>query len=209
MNEKLLILESNWADAEANYLLDSRSVSQIYGSIEKLLSVGDHPLSIIQRPLLKCRFAKDLEQFVSLESNKRGINVVILCGHGWINRGHSISRQLTAIDGEINLSVEIRKLKEKLGRTIIVLDSCSVGEKVKSFRAASGALGVIGFARDVNWVDSAVFILAVLCHFHQEGVFFMQKKSAVRPKRVMERLHASHYGSFFEELGVEYAFAEV
>ena len=203
MNEKLLILEANWAEDDGDYLLDSRSASQVYGSLERLLANDDYPLTIIQRPLLKCRFKKDVEQFVNLESNKKGLNVILLSAHGALERDDC--RELDAIDGRIDVSAEMKKLKPVLHRSIIILDSCGVGENIKSFLAASGALGVIGFSKTVDWVDSAVFVLALLCRLRAEGVFSM-KKSAIRPRKVMEALEQSHYSQFFEVLGVEYEF---
>lgn len=170
MNEKVLILEANWAEEDDNYISDSRSTSKIYSSLETLLSLHNEPIQIIQRPLLKCRFNDDIEQFVNLEANKKGVNVVVLSAHGnkkTRTKGKKTihSRKISAIDGEINLSKKIRNLSTKLDRTIFVLDSCEIGGSLVSFRKASGALGVIGFSEEVDWIDSAVFILALLLKY--------------------------------------------
>ncbi|WP_088188050.1 hypothetical protein [Desulfosporosinus sp. FKA] len=214
MNRRLLILESNWAEDDDSYIKDSRSTTKIYTSIETLLSVNDSPVQIIQRPLLRSRFVKDIEQFIDLDSNKTiGINIVILSAHGRIKKvklkEHNVHyRKLSAIDGEINLNIENNKIKELLHRTIIILDSCSVGSNLQDFLETSGALGVIGFSEDVDWIDSAVFILALLCKFQNEDVFLMKRKSYVRPKKIIEQMKKSHYEPFFEKLGIEYCFNE-
>lgn len=211
MNQKLLILESNWAEDEDNYITESRSTSRIYSSIETLISLSNKPLQIIQRPLLACRFVKDIEQFTGLDENKKGVNIIILSAHGNLNKKRKkkksiYCRQLYAFDGNINISIEIRKVAQLLNRTIIILDSCSVGTNIKSFLKASGALGVIGFSKDIDWVDSAVFILALLCKYQEEGVFGMKRVSPVKPEQILDQMKSSHYKPFFDELGVEYCF---
>jgi hypothetical protein len=210
MNRKLLILESNWAENEDDYIKDSTSTSKIYSSIETLLSLHSKPLQIIQRPLLACRFIKDIEQFTNLAENKKGINIIILSAHGSLDkRRKRIARNLRAIDGDINISTEIRKVSRLLNRTIIILDSCTVGTNIKSFLEASGALGVVGFSKSIDWIDSAVFILALLCKYHEEGVFFLQRKTSVKPKQILEDMEKGLYRLFFDELGIEYKFAEL
>lgn len=211
MNRKILILESNWAENEVDYIKDSRSTTKIYSSIESLLSLHDKPLQIIQRPLLACRFVIDIKQFINLDENKKGINIIIISGHGSLDRKTKngkkrLSRKLSAIDGDINISIEIRKLSELLSRTIIILDSCTVGTKISSFKKISGALGVIGFSESVDWIDSAVFIFSLLCKYQEQKVFFLQRKSHIKPKQILDKMKSSHYGPFFEELGIEYDF---
>ena len=166
----------------------------------------------ITRPLLAMRFSDDIFQFVSLPSNERGPNFVILSAHGY----HTFSdrrkhrRILGAIDGEINISREIIDLvkfhESPLKRTIFILDSCTVGEGIRAFLRASGALGVIGFSEAAEWIDSSVFILALLLKFQQEGVFQMKRVSPTRPDRVLQQMEKDVYRSLMGSLGVKYEF---
>lgn len=210
--EKILILESSWATNDGNYIKDSRSTSEIYSSFQSILSVQEIPVFAITRPLLAMRFRDDIFQFVSLPSNERGPNFVILSAHGY----HTFSdkrkhrRVLGAIDGEINISFEIIHLvknhENPLKRTIFILDSCTVGEGIRAFLRASGALGVIGFSEAAEWIDSSVFILALLLKFQQEGVFQMKRVSPTRPNQVLQQMKQGVYQSLVNSLGVEDAF---
>lgn len=213
MNEKILILEGNWAEEDDDYISNSCSATRIFTSVEALLSVHDIPIKIIQRPLLKCRYKEDIRQFVNLEANKKGINLIILSAHGekglkrkrgW-RRIHS--RKIKAIDGDINLSTGsgIKQLSSELGRTIMILDSCEVGKSLKSFKEFSGALGVIGFSKDVDWIDSAVFILALLLKYQSEKVF-SKKVLLKKPKKILKEMEKGAYKLLMGKLGVEYEF---
>jgi len=109
----------------------------------------------VVRPLLNCRFPRDIEEFVGLPCNKKGVNVVILAGHGrheWIDsKERRIHRRtIKAIDAEIRIGQNIRSISDKLKRTIFILDSCEIGKGADSFRKAAGALGVLGFATPVR-----------------------------------------------------------
>lgn len=152
--------------------------------------MDNKPIQIIQRPLLKCRYKEDITQFVNLPANRKGVNVIILSGHGkkkkLKKRGRILhSRKISAIDGNIPLSVEIKEISSELGRTILILDSCDIGKSLESFRKASGALGVIGFSTKVDWIDSVVFILALLFKYREKGVFSLERKSLIRPKGIL------------------------
>jgi DNA helicase HerA-like ATPase len=207
--EKLLILESAWSDDIA----DSRETREIYASLETLLSLQDDPMRIIQRPLISSRYIDDINQFVSLESNRKGPNVVVLSAHGsydsnFDNKGKlKHTRQLTAWDGDVNISRDIRKIEGNLSRTIFVLDACEIGTEIKSFRAASGALGIIGFSESVDWIDSSVFVLALLLRLQKSGVFQMERARPERPKNILDEMRNGHYKSLMDSLKVEYAFA--
>lgn len=212
--EKILILESSWAEQEEHYISDSRSTSRIYGGFEAVLSVHDKPVFTVVRPLLKSRYLSDIEQFITLQANRKGPNIIILSAHGRHElvkkrdkRKHR--RILEAIDGKINLSKGIRKLSSQLNRTIFLLDACWVGTNVESFRKASGALGVIGYSEEVDWVDSSAFILALLMNYQKGGIFQMQRVSPVKPQKVLGRMRNGAYKSLMEELGVEYNFRAI
>jgi hypothetical protein len=111
------------------------------------------------------------------------------------------------------MSTGIRKLNAELARTIIVLDACKVGTKIGSLREAAGALGTIGFSKDVSWVDSSIFVLALLLRFQQHGVFHLKRarKSTglTQPKaeKVLEEMKDGPYKSLWDYLGVESTFA--
>ncbi len=210
--EKILILESTWAEDAGNYISDSRSTARIYLSFESLLSLHDEPVFAVHRPLLAGRYISDIRQFVSLPSNLNGPNVVILSAHGSFSRvkkGHRLvnRRRMSAIDGEIRLSKDIHSLQGDLSRTIFVLDSCDIGSRVAAFRRASGALAVVGFSESVDWVDSAAFILALLLHLQSAGTFHAQRNLQKRIEHVINLMREGPYESLATALGLEVAFA--
>ena len=209
-NEKILILEAPWSDD----IEDTYSAHDIYASADTLLRLGPVPIRMIHRPLVSSTYLSDITRFVNLECNRRGPNVVILSAHGSrkITSKRKIRHKLEAIDGEIDISKEIRKLKQSLGRTIIILDSCDIGKDVRVFREASSALAVIGFENDVSWIDSAVFVLALMLNFHEEGVFHLErarsssKETQSLPEKVTKSMLEGTYRSLGESLGVECSF---
>ena len=209
--EKILILESSWAESDDRYVADSRSTSKIYSGIESLLSIHDKPVFSINRPLLKDYYISHIEQFIKLPSNKKGINVIVLSAHGsheLIEKGdRSVHRRiLKAIDGDINISKDIRKLSKKLNKSIFILDACNVGVNSESFREASCALGVIGFSEATDWIDSSVFILALLLKFQAKGIYNRSNISRDLPDRILKTMESGSYRSLFEKLGVNYSF---
>jgi hypothetical protein len=211
-NEKILILESSWAERDKEYISDSRSSSRIYRGVESLLSTGDNSILIINRPLLTSRFTKDINLFLQLPCNRKGINIVIISGHGkhkllWDPKGLKKHRRIIeSIDGELNISTEVRELKGKLSKTIFILDSCYVGQNPDSFLKASRALGFIGFQKRVNWIPSVIFILALLSHFHEERVFNSRNSNGNKLQNILERMKSGTYLSIMKELGVAFRF---
>jgi len=214
MLSRLLILEGSWGEKPNDYISDSLSTTRVYSALEALLWIHGTPIRIIQRPLLNGRFISDLHQFTSLRSNKTGINIVVLTAHGkkrskqkLHSRRKTHKRTLRAIDGTLNLSAKIQKLSQKLSRTILIIDSCQVGADLGSLLQASGALGIIGFAADVDWIDSSTFVLAILLKFHEEGVFTSTKSRALTAaRRVMSQMESGAFSSLWEELEAEYLF---
>ena len=202
-NEKILILEAPWSDDIEN----TKTTREIYTSAETLLRLGPHPIRIIPYPLVSATYRDVIKHFTNLQCNKHGPNVIVLSAHGshTLSKENKNRRHLVAFDGEINISREFRLLKGNLGRTIIVLDSCEVGTNIKSFRNASGALGVIGFTKDVSWVDSPVFILAVLLHFQEEGVFHLERDRNKTIRDTIKTMLEGMYKSFETSLGIEYS----
>jgi len=216
-HEKILVLESTWAEEPDEYLTDTSSSSQVYRALEVMASTQEHPITTVVRPLLAKRFARDLRGFTALPANTGGNNVIVLCGHGDLaevdvgKRKKRVKhrRVLKAYDGDLDLDAEIKVAAEEssLERSIIILDSCFVGEAPKKFRRRCGALGVIAFREEVDWVDSSVFVLGLLLHFMEEGIFHMKRRSPVRPKRVLEAMTEGPYASLAEALGVTSAWA--
>jgi len=212
--EKILILESSWADEREDYMSDSRSTARIYLSFETLLSLHKVPVFAIHRPLLAGRYLKDIRQFVSLPANATQMNIVILSAHGTYTRVQKGDkkvnrRRLHAIDGQIRLSSDIHKLKGQLDRTVFILDACDVGSRVAEFRRAAGALGVIGFSQAVDWADSAVFVLALLLHIQTRGIF-QEPQSSARAivRHLVHDLRQGTYKSLAKALGLEVAWAD-
>lgn len=211
-NPKILLLEAPWShDIE-----DTLASRDVYTSAETLLQMGDDPVRIITRPLLKATYLDDIERFVDLDCNQHGVNVIIFSAHGGrsfrksARKGLTIRRELTAFDGDINLSGGIRELKGKLDRSLLVLDSCKVGLAIGKFQGVSGALGVLGFANNVDWVDSAVFILAVLFRLHESGALQSTggggEPNGNTAKEAIAEMTSGPYASLASSLRVEDAF---
>ena len=211
--EKLLILESSWSQD----ITDSRTTKEVYTSLQTLLSLQDEPIRIIQRPLISKTYISDIEKFVELDANQKGPNIIILSAHGSYNdvgkKGKVVHRrELQAFDKKINLSRDIRKISEKIQRTIFILDACEIGEGIASFLKASKALGVIGFTESVDWIDSSVFILALLLKFQQNGVFHLQRARKSTdfitplPEKVLMEMKDGKYKLLAKSLGLKYKF---
>ena len=213
-NEKVLIFEAPWSQ----HIAETRATKDIYTSAETLLQNSSVPVRIIQRPLVSSTYRKDIEDFAALECNQRGPNFIVFSAHGSFSqirgkKGRRIyRRKLEAFDGELNLSIGIQAVSAHLHRTIVILDSCAVGTEITSFYRASGAAGVIGFDENVDWVDSTMFILAILLRFHSEDVMGLErirrttKKTVSRAQRVLEGMTQGSWKSLAKSLGVQYYF---
>lgn len=215
--EKLLILESKWSDE----ITDTRSSTEIYTSIESLLSLQEDPARIINRPLLSSLYLEDINQFVSLKANETGPNIIVLAAHGnhtTIKRGgKTVNRRvLDGYDAEIHLSTDMQKYVKKYGdnlkRSIFILDSCQIGTNVSGFLNVSKAYGVVGFSKNVDWIDSAVFTLALLLKFQQKGVFQLKRarksngNQVPMPEKIIQGMKSGFYSPLMDALGVEYKF---
>ena len=205
-NEKILILESPWSDE----IDRTQSTREIYTSAETLLRLGPRPVRIIQRPLVSSLYLDDIRNFVGLKCNKNRPNIIIFSAHGSkkLTRKNRIRRTLTAFDRDVNISRDIRTLNGVLDRSIIILDACGVGDHIESFRRAAGALAVIGFKEDVDWIDSSVFVLAFLLYIHHYDVLVKKSKGNKRLLKAMKDMLTGAYKSFREPLGIEYSVAK-
>lgn len=208
-NEKVLIFEAPWSSK----IDRTQATREIYTSAETLLRVGPEPVGIIHRPLITSTYKQDIQKFTALECNQRGACFVVFSAHGAVSRPRHkgkvfIRRKLQAFDGEINLSAGIRDVSKSLSRTTVILDSCEVGKTIKSFYRASKAAGVIGFEGDADWIDSTMFILAILLKFHSADVMRLKrirrttKKSTCRQQRVLEGMTNGAWKSLAKSVGV-------
>ena len=208
-NEKILIFETDWFEEEE--IEASRSIRHIYSSAETLLGLGDPPVRVVRRPLISHMYRDDIEDFVNLNCNSRGVNVVIFSTHGsyeMTRKGRHRRTLETSDYRDVDISAGIRELDEKLDRTILVLDACEVGEKVSSFRKAAGAAAAVGFSKEVDWKDASVFVFAMLLNFRESGVFQarMRKTALGRAKNTVREMLNGTYKSFKDSLGVECSF---
>jgi hypothetical protein len=213
--EKLMILESKWSDDIA----DTRSSTEIYTSVESLLSLHDEPVRIINRPLLSGSYLDDINQFVSLESNKSGPNIIVMAAHGshtTIKRnGKTLNRRvLEGYDDKVHLSEDMKSYVKKYGdnlkRTIFILDSCQIGTNISGFLKVSKCYGVVGFSKNVDWIDSAVFMLALVLKFQSDGVFQLKRavvKNKSKPEKILDEMKSGFYAPIMKGLGVEYKFS--
>jgi hypothetical protein len=204
---QVLILEGNWGEDEAAYLTDSRSTSRLYAALEDLLSLGSKPVKFIQRPLLNRRFTKDIRNFISLTKNQSKGTVIILSAHGSRRKTEEGKKRrvLRAFDGKLNLSLKIKEVGDTLGNTILVLDSCEIGQKLELFQRVAKALAVIGFRQDVGWVESAVFILALLDKLDDYNYFYFSNETEIRhaATAAINAMWDVPYKSLAEHLGAE------
>lgn len=203
----VLILEGNWGEDYATYLTDSRSTSRLYTALEDLLSLKQ-PLKFIQRPLLNSRFVQDIQNFITLTENQEGGTVIILSAHGErieTDDGRTRKRVLNALDGSLNLSLQIKGVRD-LGRTILILDSCEVGEGLKSFQKIAKALAVVGFGKSVNWIDSTLFVLALLDKLNQNGYFSNKAEIDKVAKKAIEKMWKNPYLELTKTLEAEKEF---
>jgi hypothetical protein len=121
-------------------------------------------------------------------------------------------RELKAFDGDINISAQIRRLSASLKRTIFILDACEIGESIHSFQEAAGAAGAVGFSETVDWIDSSVFVLALLLRFQSAGVFHMKRArtstglTTPKVEKIVQDMKAGPYESLMKSLGVQYSF---
>lgn len=201
----VLILEGNWAEDGGNYLTDSRSTSKLYTALEDILSLEQNPIKFIQRPLLNSRFIEDIKQFTSLTKNQHGGTVIILSAHGKRikTREGKKRRVLKAIDGKLNLSLQIKGVGKILGKTIIVLDSCEIGGGLNAFQKVANALAVVGFRESVGWVDSALFVLAFLDKLNNYEYFSKKSEIEVAAKKAIEAMWEPSYGVLADYLGAK------
>lgn len=199
-----LILEGSWAE-EPDYLTDSRSTATLYTALEDLLSLGGTHIRLIHRPLLKHRFVQDIRDFVRLTEKQSGGTVIILSGHGARIRTKKGRRRrvLQALDGKLNLSVEIKQVNDVLRKTVLILDSCEVGESLHLFQRAANALAVIGFTQSVDWVDSTTFILALLNKLDDAKFFTARKRIERAASKALDQMWQDPYGALGKALGAQ------
>jgi len=82
-----------------------------------------------------------------------------------------------------------------------------VGSGVAAFRKAAYALGVIGFSKSVDWVDSATFVLALLPYMQSHSIFQQSQSPSRHIARLVDRLRYGAYESLAGSLGLDVAWA--
>jgi len=204
----LLVLEGSWEDEESMYLTDFRSATRFYLALEDILSEIDKPIKFISRPLLTYRFDQDISEFVSMTIRKAGGTVIILSAHGSQIRTRKGKRRriLEALDGELNLSAKLLNLTCNLKKTILILDSCDLGVRLASLKRRTNALGIIGFQQSVDWVDSALFIMAFIYKLASENFFSTKKELKKVAERAIDSMLEPPYKEFINYLEVEMEF---
>ncbi|MEY3221092.1 MAG: hypothetical protein RIT27_2449 [Pseudomonadota bacterium] len=193
---KILVLESDWRSAP--HLLPT----QRYSTAKCYASIG---LQIQSVPLIVTAFKKTLEHFLSQPINKKGINVIILSGHaGFENQ----TLQMAAVDQLFEPLEIFESLQSKLLRSILILDACFLGLQLELFMRRFPLLGCIGFTKQVNWVSSSILVLILLRHFREMGVFEMRRKSAIRPRKILEQLQNNSTQHLVQQLGFNFLFSK-
>ena len=212
-NTKVLIIEGPWSDR----VDDNTSTTSFYSAAEQILSDGVRPIHVAKRPLIPSLYLRDIESFLDLPCNESGPNVIIMSAHGYIVRRKSSDRKgfrraMSAFDGRINITKELPQLKEKLNRSVVVLDACNIGIKPLSLLDRCGAIAVIGFGKKVVWTDSSMFVLALLLKLQEARVFELRQvrelTSVRRPRieRVINGMVEGVYSSLSVSLNVETAY---
>ena len=196
MGTKILVLESDWRPAP------DLAPTQIHSSSRCYASIG---LNIQQNQLIIKDFFQNLEIFLSQPINQKGINVIILSGHAGFEN-HKL--QMSAIDQLFDPLEIFEPIKKKLLRTILILDACFLGLQLEIFMQRYQLLGCIGFAKQVNWVSSSVLILLILRHFREQGIFEMQRKSPIRPRKILEQFQHNSAQLLVQQLGLEFLFSK-
>jgi len=212
MNQKLLILESHWSVRKKERITDGRSTGIIYKTaLQSLMSTTKQPYSILTRPLLASTFADDIEQFVNLPSNRKGMNVIIISGHGDImfesydEDFGEMKKCVQAYDEKVSTTC-FEELYADLTRSIVIFDACDIGTEVNRLQFYSNALMVIGFAKAVAWCDSTLFVLSLLMEFHFRKVFQSKRINRYTPLFILNTMRAGRYKSLIKSLKVRWKF---
>jgi hypothetical protein len=90
-----------------------------------------------------------------------------------------------------------------LENTILVLDSCELGQNIEAFQRVANALAVVGFRQDVGWVESAVFILAFLDKLRQYGYFSKETDIRQAASKAIKAMWIDPYKSLANHLGAK------
>ncbi|GEM_PF-5094049 len=197
--KKILILESEWRKHPHAPSTETRSTSAIY----RLALRGFPGVQADCQPLT-CQAGQRIRDFTRLPENRRGVHAVILSGHGSFLPDNR--RALAANDGLLLADDAADALDAR--HSLLIADACFLGQNLPAWLARIPALGVLGFGNEVNWTASSVLIHAVLRHWLEEGVFHLQRASARRPARALQRLHAGPHAQLAAAQGLAWAFRQ-
>ena len=223
---KILMFEAPW---EKN-LIWNRSAYEIYRAS------GTLPFSqqIISRPLIAGQYLKDIDSFLRLKINASSANIIIFAGHGSdTNVQRDDNEEIEnkkEVQGFGEKTIDLTELEQfwdtrfGLEKSIIILDACFLGRDIELFRESIGAFGVIGYTKEVHWIDSGIFTLAMLCKFNtvedgnSRNIFEKNTTGGANtfPKSILDKMYCGDngdkddphgaYTSLMRELGVDYSF---
>lgn len=202
-NEKILILEAEWCTEERKPPFKTRSAAKLYAAFGNTPASDRCAPRCASKPLRAATYRHEIQQFLALPTNQRGVNIIILSSHGHYQ---PFSRWLGTLDGHIELSLELPSLATLLKRSLLILDSCHIGQTLEELHTASKALGIVGFSGKVDWLASSIFIIALLRRLQQAGVFQLQRRSVTRVRNTLLAMQQDSYQQLMNDLGVVFAF---
>jgi len=203
-NEKLLILESCWSEGHRYRLTDRRSTTAIYKAGLDAINIGDR-LVTLTRPLISANFVADMDSFLSLPANRKGINVIILSGHGQKFQFEDddgelvLTKSIAAYDGQVTL-LDIEELMYSMSRTILILDCCTAGEHIHKLFRSTDCFGIIAFASEVIWLDSTLFLQNMLLRFLIYGVFSMKQRRKDKVEAILKNMQRDGYKALMDKM---------
>ena len=184
----ILMLEGDWRQ--------THSVTRIYKALSQ---APDCSVQLASHPLKTEDCLQHMTAFLRSPEGRSGPNVIILSGHGVLQENGDCP--LLAHDGPLHMQ-QLITLSPLLKRTLLILDTCHLGEQVTELHQQLGTLALIGFKQRVNWTASSIFMLGLLRRFQAAGVFEMRRASAARPMHVFERFCQGDYQKLAVQLGV-------
>ena len=93
-----------------------------------------------------------------------------------------------------------------LVNSIFVLDSCAVGFEIHKFRKPHDIFGCIGFDDDADWIDSTIFILALLAKMASRNLFV--RSPGYSHVELLEEMQQGAYAELMKMLGVSFDFSK-
>jgi len=177
----IFCLEGNWES-------DLRDLSSVRPALELLSKRLE-----VQHIHRGCGTAHEFKHYLKKWAQKKYAHypILYLSFHGEEGR-------LLFDDGAIKLEEVAALLEGKCANRLLIFDSCSTLHidlrLVKTFLRKTGALAVIGYKTDVDWISSMALVLLVL-ESVQDNEFSGKGIGAIREKVLQ-------HGNRFKELGL-------